>query len=75
VTKRTNRLRPLAKGQIWKTQAAAIEIVALGPSLIRYKITRRMGLKGVSAQISGIQAMENYLRIHEARLVKGPSTN
>ena len=29
----------------------------------------------MSAQISGIEAMANYLATNEARLVKGPSTN
>ena len=67
--------RPLAKGQIWKTQAADIEIVALGKELIHYRITRQFGLKRVSAQISGIEAMANYLEINEARLGQGPTTN
>ena len=42
---------------------------------IHYRITRQLGRKGVSAQISGIEAMENYLKTNEARLVKGDSTN
>jgi hypothetical protein len=67
--------RPLAKGQIWKTQAADIEIVALGKELIHYRITKQFGLKRVSAQISGIEAMANYLKTNETRLMKGPSTN
>lgn len=67
--------RSLAKGQIWKTRAADIEIVALGNELIHYRITKQFGFKGVSAQISGIEAMANYLATNEARLVKGPSTN
>jgi hypothetical protein len=65
----------LAKGQLWKTQAADIEIVGLGKRLIHYKITKQFGLKHVSAQISGIEAMANYLEANEARLVKGSSTN
>jgi hypothetical protein len=67
--------QPLAKGQIWKTRAADIEIVALGKSLIHYRITRQLGLKQVSAQISGIEAMANYLLANQARLVQGASTN
>jgi hypothetical protein len=67
--------RPLAKGQVWKTRAANIEIVALGKSLIHYKITKQFGRKRVSAQISGIEAMANYLAANEARLAKGASTN
>ena len=72
---KTNRLRPLAKGQVWKTRAANIEIVALGKRLIHYRITKQFGQKHVSAQISGITAMANYLETNEARLVKGASTN
>jgi len=71
----TNNFWPLAKGQVWKTRAADIEIVALGKRLIHYRITRQFGRKRVSAQISGIRAMANYLTANAARLVKGPSTN
>jgi hypothetical protein len=71
----SNSFRPLAKGQVWKTRAANIEIVALGKRLIHYKITKQFGRKRVSAQISGIEAMANYLTANAARLVKGPSTN
>jgi hypothetical protein len=66
---------PLAKGQIWKTRAANIEIVALGKELIHYKITKQFGRKHVSAQISGIEAMANYLEANKARLVTGASAN
>jgi hypothetical protein len=66
---------PLAKGQVWKTRAADIEILGLGRRLIHYKITKQLGQKEVSAQISGIEAMENYLRTNAARLVRGDSTN
>jgi hypothetical protein len=70
-----NNPGPLAKGQVWKTRAADIEIVALGKRLIHYRITRQFGRKRVSAQISGIEAMANYLAANAARLVKGHSTN
>ena len=66
---------PLAKGQIWQTRAADIEIVALGKRRIHYRITRQLGRKEVSAQISGVGAMENYLLTNAARLVKGALTN
>ena len=67
--------QPLAKGQIWKTQAADIEVVALGKELIHYRITSLFGRKRVSAQISGIEAMANYLDANKARLVQGASAN
>jgi hypothetical protein len=72
---KSHRRRSLAKGQLWKTQAANIEIVGLGKRLIHYKITKQFGLKHVSAQISGIEAMAAYLETNQAQLVKGPSTN
>ena len=67
--------RGLAKGQVWKTRAADIEILALGRRLIHYKITKQLGQKEVSAQISGIEAMENYLKSNAARLAVGDSAN
>ena len=67
--------RPLAKGQVWKTQAANIQIMLVGKRLIHYKITNQLGMRRVSTQISGIEAMENYLQANKARLVGGPSTN
>jgi hypothetical protein len=66
---KTDSRRPLAKGQIWKTRAADIEILALGESFIHYKVTARLGQRQVSAQLSGIEAMENYLRTNQARLL------
>ncbi len=70
-----DKRQSLAKGQIWKTRAADIEIVGLGKRLIHYRITNQFGPKRVSAQISGIEAMANYLETNAARLVKGPSAN
>ena len=75
MTLRAHSLGPLAKGQIWKTSAADIEIVALGKKLIHYRITKQFGRKRVSAQLSGIEAMTNYLATNAARLVKGASNN
>jgi hypothetical protein len=67
--------RPLAKGQIWRTGVADIEIMALGKRLIHYRITKQLGRKGVSSQISGIQAMADYLKVNQARLIRGASNN
>jgi hypothetical protein len=67
--------RPLARGQIWKTNAADIEIMALGKAHIHYKVTKRVGVKHVSLQVSGIDAMAKYLETNAARLVNGASAN
>jgi hypothetical protein len=65
----TTDTRPLARGQIWKTRVADIEILGLGKRRIHYRITNQLGRKQVSAQISGIAAMANYLRANQAQLV------
>ena len=72
---KTDYNKRLARGQIWKTIAADIEILALGKRLIHYRITNQLGPKRVSAQISGIEPMENYLKRNEAQLVKGAANN
>jgi hypothetical protein len=70
-----NSERPLAKGQVWKTRVADIEIIDLGRKLIRYRITKQLGHRRFSMQISGIEALENYLKANAARLVHGTSNN
>ncbi len=61
----------LRKGQVWRTRAADFEILALGQSCIHYKVRKQFGRqrKHVSAQVSGIDAMENYLWSNRAQLV------
>ncbi len=71
----SDEIRLLAPGQIWKTRAAAIEILRLGRRFIHYKVTKLLGQRRVSAQVSGIEAMANYLRANEARLVNTSCSN
>jgi hypothetical protein len=71
---RTDTRKALAKGQVWKTPAANIEIVALGKTMIQYRITNELA-RQVSSQLSGIEAMENYLHTHAAELVQAPFAN
>lgn len=68
-------MQPLAKGQVWKTRAAHIEIVALGERLIHYRITNQLGPLRVSAQLSGIEAMQNYLESNRAQLAHVATAN
>jgi len=70
-----DEIRALAPGQIWRTRAAAIEILRLGESFIYYKVTKLLGQRRVSAQVSCVEAMANYLRANEARLVKSASAD
>ena len=64
-----DEIRALAPGQIWKTRAAAIEILRLGKRFIHYKVTKLLGQRRVSAQVSCTEALANYLRLIDARLV------
>lgn len=68
-----DEIRALAPGQVWKTRAAAIEILRLGKRFIHYKVTKLLGQRRVSAQVSCTQAMADYLRVNDARLVRGPA--
>ncbi len=68
-------MQPLAKGQVWKTRAAHIEIVALGEQLIHYRITNALGTRRVSAQLSGIEAMQNYLETNRAQLTRAAASS
>jgi hypothetical protein len=67
--------KPLAKGQLWKTPIADIEIVGLGERLIHYRVTNRLGRALVSEQISGIEPMANYLALNSAKLISDPARN
>ena len=66
------RQKSLGKGPDLEDTAADIEIVALGKRRIHYRVTSQLRPKLVSAQISGIAAMQNYLETNAARLVATP---
>ena len=59
----------LAKGQIWKTENAYIQIVELGKRLIQYKMMKQQGQKAVKTQMAGIDSLESYLKTNAAKLV------
>ena len=65
---RVHEGRTLAKGQVWKTGIADIEIMSLGKRFIHYRVTKQAGHRRVSTQISGIQAMQDYLTKNAAQL-------
>ncbi len=65
----------LAKGQVWKTGAADIEIVALGKRRIHYRVAPQFGPLRVSAQISGIDALISYLKATDAQLAARVTQN
>jgi hypothetical protein len=66
---RKKPLQPLAKGQVWKTENAYIQIVELGKRLIQYKMMKQQGQKAVKTQMAGIDSLESYLKTNAAKLV------
>ena len=67
-------LPALARGQLWKTENAYIQIVDLGKRLIDYRKMRQLG-QSRRTQTSTIETMEHYLKTNEARLMKGNFRN
>jgi hypothetical protein len=67
-------LPALARGQLWKTENAYIQIVDLGKRLIDYRMMRQLG-QSRRTQTSTIETMEHYLKTNEACLMKGNSRN
>jgi hypothetical protein len=60
----------LAKGQVWKTRDAYLQIMDRGKRLISYKMMKEMGRRAVPMQMSAIAAVETYLKENEAELVE-----
>ena len=67
-------LPALARGQLWRTEDAYIQIVDLGKRLIDYRLMRQLG-QSRRTQTSTIEMMAQYLKKNEAQLVKGNSRN
>jgi hypothetical protein len=62
--------QPLAKGQLWKTNDAYVQIVELGKRLIHYKMPRQLGQRAVKTHTVGIETLESYLKTNRAQLVE-----
>ena len=60
----------LAKGQVWKTADAYLQIMDRGKRLIEYKMMKELGKKAVRTQMSAIAAVEEYLKANQAELVE-----
>lgn len=65
----------LEKGQVWKLEDTHIEIVAMGKRLTHYRRLAHLKQKGAPVKLETIQTVENYLRTHQATLVKDPGAN
>jgi len=72
-TNRKSAAPPLAKGQLWKTETAYVQIVELGKRLIHYKMPREVGQRAVKTHTVGIETLESYLKTNRARLVEEPA--
>ena len=59
----------MAKGQLWKTEDAHIQIVELGKMLVHYKMLRDLRQMR-RTQMSRIDTMEGYLKTNRAQLVE-----
>jgi hypothetical protein len=60
----------LAKGQVWRTGDAYLQIIDRGKRLISYKMMKERGRRAVPMQMSAIAAVEAYLKENEAELVE-----
>jgi len=72
-TKRKSPTPPLAKGQLWRTENAYVQIVELGKRLIHYKMPRELGQRAVKTHTIGIETLASYLKTHRARLIEEPA--
>jgi hypothetical protein len=60
----------LAKGQVWRTGDAYLQIIDRGKRLISYKMMKERGRRAVPMQMSAIAPVEAYLKENEAELVE-----
>jgi hypothetical protein len=70
---KNNRKKPdaeLAKGQVWKTGNAYVQIMDRGKRLISYKMMREREKRAVMTQMSGIAEVESFLKANNAELVE-----
>jgi hypothetical protein len=73
-TNRKDGAPPLAKGQLWRTENAYVQIVEMGKRLIHYKMPRALGQRAVRTHTVGIETLAGYLKTHRARLVEEPAS-
>lgn len=71
-TNRKTAAPPLAKGQLWRTESAYVEIVDMGKRLIHYKMPREVGQRAVRTHTVAIETLASYLKTNRARLLEAP---
>jgi hypothetical protein len=66
----------LEKGQLWKLREEGyLYIAARGKRLIHYKLLKQPAQRRAPTRMVGFEALEAYLKAHQAELVSGVSAN
>lgn len=60
----------LAKGHVWRTGEAYLQIMDRGKRLISYKMMKQRGQRAVRTQMSGIADVESFQKANEAELIE-----
>ena len=68
--KRRKSEAELAKGKVWRTGDAYLQIVDRGKRLISYKMMKEQGQRAVRTQMSGIAEVEPFLKANDAELIE-----
>jgi hypothetical protein len=68
--KRRKSEAELAKGKVWRTGDAYLQIVDRGKRLISYKMMKEQGQRAVRTQMSGIAEVESFLKANDAELIE-----
>ena len=69
--KKADACLELAKGQLWKMDDKQIEIMEVGKTLTHYRVFQNQ--KRVPISLSGIAAVQTYLKTNGAKLVRRPA--
>jgi hypothetical protein len=62
-------LHPLQNGQVWRMPDVALHVEGVGKRLVQYKLYKD-GAKRAPVSLSGIGAVEQYLKRNKAVLVE-----
>jgi hypothetical protein len=61
---------PLTTGQVWRMKDSDLHVELVGNHLVHYKLIKR-DAKRTPMSLSNKKAVEQYLKVHKAVLVKG----
>jgi hypothetical protein len=69
-TKQASGVTPLRDGQIWRVDDFNVQIKHVGKRLVHYQRAKGEIKRATISKMSGKQALEEYLREHNAVLVR-----